>query len=224
VVGVLPRFPTVGASFVVADEGALAARLDSREPGTGAVDELWLWAPDASGPALARSLAQPPFDRLAVALRSAEQDRLVADPLARGAAGLLVTSAMLALAVAVLAVVLLVVADRRDEAAELYAWEADGLAPRALRRSLFVRAAAVVLLAVPAGLLVGLVLTRATASIVTVTAVGTTPTPPLALSVGPAWVGAVLGAGLVVALGAAAAVAASSLREPLPVPPDAGQR
>jgi hypothetical protein len=222
VVGVLPRFPTVGGSFVVADEAALADRLDSREPGTGAVEEVWLWAPAGAGSALASSLAQPPYDRLSVALRSVEQDRLATDPLALGAAGLLVTSALLALAVAVLAVVLLVVADRRDEAAELYAWEADGLAPRTLRRSLFARAAAVVLLAVPAGLLVGLVLTRATASIVAVTAVGTTPTPPLALSVGPAWVAAALGLGLVVSLAAAAAVAASSLREVLPAPPDPG--
>jgi hypothetical protein len=222
VVGVLPRFPTVGGSFVVADEAVLADRLDSREPGTGAVEEVWLWAPAGAGSALDSSLAQPPYDRLSVALRSVEQDRLATDPLALGAAGLLVTSALLALAVAVLAVVLLVVADRRDEAAELYAWEADGLAPRTLRRSLFARAAAVVLLAVPAGLLVGLVLTRATASIVAVTAVGTTPTPPLALSVGPAWVAAALGLGLVVSLAAAAAVAASSLREVLPAPPDPG--
>ncbi len=140
--------------------------------------------------------------------------------MARGAAGLLVVSAVLALAVAVLAVVLLVVADRRDEAAELYAWESDGVAPHTLRSSLFVRALAVVLLALPAGLVLGLLLARATAAIVTVTAVGTTPHPPLALSVGPAWVAAVLGAGLVVALASAAVVSAGSLREAMPRPPD----
>jgi hypothetical protein len=220
IVGVLARFPTVGDSFVVADEGALADRLDSRLPGAGSVVELWIAGPDSSETALATALSQGPFDQLEVDLRSADQARLAADPLARGAAGLLVVSAVLALAVAVLAVVLLVVADRRDEAAELYAWESDGVAPRTLRTSLFVRAVAVVALAVPAGLLLGLVLARATAAIVTVTAVGTTPHPPLALSVGPAWVAAVLGAGFLVALAAAAIVASGSLREAMPRPPD----
>ena len=117
-------------------------------------------------------------------------------------------SALLSVAVAVLAVVLLVVADRRDEAAELYAWESDGVAPRTLRRSLFARAVAVVGLALPAGVALGLLLGGATSAIVTVTAVGTAPQPPLALSVGPVWVAAVLGTGLVLSLAAAALVAA----------------
>ena len=47
VVGVLPRFPTVGPSFVVADARALADALDARDPGTGSVRELWLSSPDA---------------------------------------------------------------------------------------------------------------------------------------------------------------------------------
>ncbi len=220
VVGVLPRFPTVGDTFVVADEAALADRLDSRAPGTGSVAELWLAGPDPAEGTLATALGQAPYDQLRVDVRAAEQARLAADPLARGAAGLLVASAVLALAVAVFAVLLLVVADRRDEAAELYAWESDGVAPRTLRSSLFFRAVAVVLLALPAGVVLGLLLARATAAIVTVTAVGTTPHPPLVLSVGPVWVAVVLGSGLGLALAAAALVAAGSLREAMPRPPD----
>jgi len=220
VVGVLPRFPTVGDAFVVADESLLAQRLDSREPGTGAVTELWLSTPDSSVPTLSHALAGSPYDRLTVTEQAVEQARLAGDPLARGAASLLVVSALLSVAVAVLAVVLLVVADRRDEAAELYAWESDGVALRTLRASLFARAVAVVGLALPAGVALGLLLAGATSAIVTVTAVGTPPHPPLALSVGPMWVAAVLGAGLVVFLAAAAMVAASSLREDLPRAPD----
>ena len=220
VVGVLPRFPTVGDAFVVADESLLARRLDSREPGTGAVTELWLSAPAGGSAALSRALAGPPYDRLTVTEQAVVQARLAGDPLARGAASLLVVSALLSVAVAVLAVVLLVVADRRDEADELYAWESDGVAPRTLRRSLFVRAVAVVGLALPAGVALGLLLGGATSAIVTVTAVGTAPQPPLALSVGPVWVAAVLGTGLVLSLAAAALVAAGSLREELPRAPD----
>jgi hypothetical protein len=220
VVGVLPRFPTVGDAFAVADQAALGERLDSREPGTGAVGELWLSAPPDQSAALATALGAAPYDRLTVTDQAAEQARLAGDPLAGGAASLLVVTALLAVAVAVLAVVLLVVADRRDEAAELYAWESDGVAPRTLRASLFARAVAVVGLALPAGVALGLLLAGATAAIVTVTAVGTAPHPPLALSVGPVWVAVVLGTGLLVSLVAAALVAAGSLREDLPRAPD----
>ncbi|MGE5830036.1 MAG: hypothetical protein ACM30G_16995, partial [Micromonosporaceae bacterium] len=76
VVAVLPRFPTLGSSFVVADAGALADILDARDPGTGAVSELWLSAPPGRGDQLARALAAAPFDRLRVRLRQAYEDRL----------------------------------------------------------------------------------------------------------------------------------------------------
>jgi hypothetical protein len=99
VVGVLPQLPTVGDSFVLADESVLAQRLDSREPGTGAVTELWLSTPEPSAGALAAALGGPPYDRLGVDLQAVQQARLAADPLARGAAALLVVGALLAVAV-----------------------------------------------------------------------------------------------------------------------------
>ena len=220
VVGTLPRFPTTGASFVVADVGALADQLDAREPGTGSVAELWVWAPDRASADLARVLALPPYDRLTVALRSQREAGLRSDPLAVGAQSLLTFSALLAMVVALLALVLLVLAERRDESAELYAWESDGVAPSTLRLSLFVRALAVVAVALPAGLLTGLVLSRVTTTLVALTAVGTTPRPPLVLSVGPLWVSGVLGVGLVVAILASGGVALGALRERLPMRPE----
>jgi hypothetical protein len=74
--------------------------------------------------------------------------------------------------------------------------------------------------AVPAGLLVGLVLSRATSALVAVTALGTAPVPPLAPATGAAWVAVVLVAGLAAALLIAAALTATELREPLPVVPE----
>jgi hypothetical protein len=216
VVRVVPRFPTAGARFVVADVHALAGALDAREPGTGSVSELWLWAPDGAAGQLATALAAPPFDRLTVDLRQSRQDQLSGDPVARGAASLLTVSALVAVLVAMLAVVLLVVAERRDESAELFAWESDGVPPRTLRVSLFSRAAAVVAGAVPAGLLVGLLLSRITAALVQVTAVGTAPVPPLRLAAGPAWVAGVLALGVAAGLLVAAAVAGTALRERMP--------
>ena len=217
VVAVAPRFPTVGAHFVVADAGALANVLDAREPGTGGVSELWLSGPTDQ---LASSLARSPYDQLAVEFRQDRQTALATDPLAVGAARLLTTDAVIGVLVAVLAVLLLVVAERRDEAAEQYAWESDGVRPATLRRSMFARAAAVVVVAVPGGLLVGLALSAITTRFVAVTAVGSVPQPPLTLAVGAPWALAVIGGGVVLGLLAALAIAGSSLREPLPRRPD----
>ena len=221
VVGVLPRFPTAGPSFVVADVHALADALDARDPGTGSVTELWLTA-GSSADMLTRALAAAPFDLLRVDLRQAREDRLAGDPLARGAAGLLTASALLAFVVALVSLVLLVVADRRDESAQLYAWESDGVAPRTLRLSLFLRAVAVVAVGVPGGVLIGLVLSRVTAALVRVTAVGTDPVPPLTLVVSPLWTVVAVGAGIAAGLVACAAVAGAALRERLPSRPEEG--
>ena len=220
VVGTLPRFPTAGPAFILADARALAEALDARQPGTGSVAELWLWAPDQQTGAQATALAQPPYDRLTVNLRSERELTLRTDPVAAGAQSLLTFSALLALLVGVLALVLLVLAERRDESAELYAWESDGVSPGTLRGSLFVRALAVLAVALPAGVVTGLVLSQVTTTLVALTAVGTTPRPPLTLSVGPLWVAAVIGTGALLGVVASGGVAMSALRERMPRRPE----
>ncbi|NUO58798.1 MAG: hypothetical protein HOV78_19225 [Hamadaea sp.] len=219
IVQVLPRFPATGERFVVADVRALADALDAREPGTGSVSELWLSSSDPN--ALRQNLAKSPYDQLSVRSRAQVQDQLATDPLAVGAASLLWTGALVALGVAAVALVLLVIAERRDDAAELYAWESDGLTPGALRGLLFARATAVVAVAVPCGVLLGLLLTRLTTALVLVTAVGSTPRPPLALAASPLQLAAVLGAGVGLGLLCAGLVAWRSFRTPLPVRPEA---
>jgi hypothetical protein len=214
----LPRFPATGERFVVADERALARALDARKPGTGTPTELWLSSTDPVR--LGQALHKEPFDQLDLALQADMRHRLATDPLATGAASLLWTGALTALGVAVLSLVLLVVAERRDDAAELYAWESDGLTPAALRGLLFARAAAVVLVAVPCGLLLGLLLTRMTTALVLVTAVGSTPRPPLALAASPADLAIVLGTGIGAGLLAAGLVALRSFRSTLPMRPE----
>ena len=220
VVGTLPRFPTAGPAFILADSQALADALDARQPGTGSVAELWLWAPDQQTAALATAVTLPPYDRLTVSLRSERESTLRADPVAAGAQSLLTFSAVLALLVGLLALVLLVLAERRDESAELYAWESDGVSPGTLRGSLFVRALAVLAVALPAGVVTGLILSRVTTTLVALTAVGTTPRPPLTLSVGPLWVAGVLGVGALLGVVASGGVAMSALRERLPRRPE----
>ena len=92
--------------------------------------------------------------------------------------------ALLALAVAAVALVLLVIGERRDGAGELYAWEADGTRPATLRRMLAVRMVAVAAIGIPVGVLAGLLVARAGATLVAVDASGTSPTPPLSVTLG----------------------------------------
>jgi hypothetical protein len=166
---------------------------------------------------------------LTVRDRAAVQAHLRADPVARGASAVLTLGAALTLLVGAAALVLLVVAERRDDAAQTYAWEADGVAPRTLRHSLWWRAVAVAVPSVPLGLAAGLLLTGLTARLVAVTATAATPHPPLSATTGAGWGSPAAAAGLAVpaliavvvvlavALGMSFLVAAAALREPLPV-------
>ena len=221
VVGVLPRMPTTTGRFALVDQTALTHILDGQQPGTGAVTELWAAASNGEArAALDTALAHAPYNQAAITERQTIVAALASDPVARGSRLLLALAAGLALLVAAAAVVLLVLGDRNDDAGELNAWESDGVRPATLRRVLLVRALSVVAVAVPIGLLGGLVLARVGADLVAVDAAGSTPRPPLRVAVGPLWSGGVLLVGLGVAIGLAAFVAATSLREPLPVRPE----
>jgi hypothetical protein len=224
VVATVSRFPTMNGPFVIADRAAITALLDRTEPGTGAARELWVSAPPHSRSALDQAVTRSPYDKLTVARRVPLQAQLAADPVAHGSQLLLALIAGLALLVAGVALVLLVVGERRDDAGELHAWEADGLRPATLRRVLFLRALSVVGVALPVGLATGLVLARAGATLVAVDASGVAPRPPLQAAVGVAWTAVVLllGVGLGVAL--CWAVAARMLRERLPVRPETDLR
>ncbi len=220
IVAIAPRFPTVGAHFIVGADDQLADALDRREPGSGGITELWLAAPPGSVAGLTAALARPPYDQLSIQLRADQQRALDDDPLAHGATRLLLTDALLGLVIAALAVMLLVIAERRDDAAELYAWESDGLPPATLRRSMFARALAVVAIGVPGGILIGLLLTTFTTRLVAVTAVGTAPVPPLSVAFGALPATVAVAGGVLACLVAAAIVAGVALREPLPRRPE----
>jgi hypothetical protein len=220
VVGTLPRFPTMTDRFVLADRVAVSGWLDRDQPGTGAPRELWVSAPRESRTALSRALSAAPYDRLTVAERAPLQSRLAADPVARGSELLLVLIAGLALLVGAVALALLVIGERRDDAGELNAWEADGLRPATLRRVLLLRALTVVAVSLPFGLATGLLLARAGTTLVAVNASGVAPLPPLQAAVGPAWTALVLLVGVGLGVAVSWAVANRMLRERLPVRPE----
>ncbi len=156
VVGRPGRFPTVPAGgFLVADEAALAARLDADAPGQGRPDELWLETDDLARTRVA--LAAPSLASLTFAYRADLERALRADPVFRGVAGTLAVAAAAAVGLAALG--LLVAGSDRDRRLE-EDLAAQGLGPRALRRDARVRLAATAGLGLAGGLAVGLALGR----------------------------------------------------------------
>jgi hypothetical protein len=208
VVATLDRFPTVDGRFAIVDGPALGRLIDLSEAGAGQPIELWLQATPSV-------LDTVHLDGVDTARRDVIERRLRTDPVARGASALLFIAAALTLAVAMSTLVLLVVTERHDDAGQLFAWEADGVQPAVLRRSLWWRAAAVALPAVTGGAIIGIALSRLAARLVQITASATDAVPPLVPT--GAGIGALLvAAGTVLTLGVAALVAATSFRESLP--------
>ncbi|MFN8167534.1 MAG: hypothetical protein U0S36_01975 [Candidatus Nanopelagicales bacterium] len=212
VVGTLPRFPTLGERFVVGDRAALSAALDDLEPGSGRAHEAWA----TGGDAVLAAVRAAPYDRLAVTTQVQRRSDLESDAVSQGAGWLLLVAAGVSLLVGLLALVLLVVAERRDDEAELLAQEADGVTTSTLRRSLWLRAVGAAVPALVAGGVAGLALTRAVASLIELSAGGVAPTPPLLPAVGSGWTAAVLLAGVVLALAVCALAVARMLRSAWP--------
>jgi hypothetical protein len=227
VVAVLPRFPTVAGRFVVADRTALSLLVDRTDPGTGQPAEVWLDVPGGGGSSGGRPagssegtirarLAAAPFSGVEVQWASDLERNLRTDPVARGAVQLLMLTAILTMLVALAGLVLLVVGERFEDADELYTWEANGVPPGALRQALWIRAVLIAVLAVPVGVVGGLVLTRLTARLVDATAGAQQSQPPLVPVTGLGTALPTVLIGLLLALAAAGVVALMSFREPLP--------
>ena len=111
-----------------------------------------------------------------------------------------------AIGLALAGLLLVVVADLRDERGELFDLEAQGATPDTLRRHLRLRALMLVGMGLVGGIVTGAVLSALVVSLVEVTANATAPQPPLELSVD--W--SVLGLGLL-AYAAAAALLVSAV-------------
>ena len=199
VVATARRFPTLGDSFVVADQSWLYTALNGPQPRAGLVTELWVDG-GSSPDRVAEALARPPLDRLQVSSRKQIQGDLAKDPLGRGVLITLGAAAIAALALALAGLMLAVVSDLRDERGELDELEAQGASPCDLRRHLRLRALIVSAAGVVGGVATGAVLGTLVVGVVRLTAGAAAPEPPLRLD---------LGLGLVaIALGLYAAAAA----------------
>src|SRR5436190_1234168 len=182
-VAVARRFPSSTSEdtqdFVVADRRLVETALNASQPATGFPTELWL---NASRPLDVR-LRRPPFDVLSVASQAGLERSLRHDPVARGALLMLEVASVTALVLALLGLVLGVVSERRDEAADLFALDAQGLPPASLRRQLRLRALVVGVSGAAGGVRPALVLSLLVVGFVELTANAGVPNPPLELSV-----------------------------------------
>jgi hypothetical protein len=213
VAAVAHRFPGILESqtsdFVVVDQPALAAALNVASPGFGFPTELWLDVPGSRRAAVEAKLRKPPFTALAVASQSQREASLRHEPIARGALAMLEAAAITAVVLALLALVLGASSERRDEAAELFDLEAQGVAPASLRRQLRLRASMAGLAGALGGAVTGLTLSLLVVRFVELTANATVPEPPLELA--PDWP-LILAAAAVAAVIAAALVALATHR------------
>jgi hypothetical protein len=183
-VAVARRFPSATSEdttdFVVADRDALVTALNASQPGSGFPTELWI---DSKRPGLAQRLHRPPFDVLSVASEADLERQLRRDPVARAAVAMLEAASVTALVLALVGLGLGVVAEQRDEAADLFDLEAQGLAPASLRRQLRLRALVVAAGGIAGGVLTALVLSVLVVGFVELTANAGVPNPPLVLAV-----------------------------------------
>jgi hypothetical protein len=200
VVGTVDRIPTVDEDVVIADGPTLATALSATAPGTGTPNEVWLDAPARHERAVSAALRRPPFDALEVNAHEALLSDLRSEPLARGTLYTLAAAALSALGLALVGLLLVLVADLRDERGELFDLEAQGASPGLLRRHLRLRTAFAAVFGLIGGIATGAVLAALVVALVTLTAAGGSAELPLLLGID--WPVVALGLLLYFALGA----------------------
>jgi len=170
VAGVVDHFPGTTGDAVVGDVDSLRTAIDSRVPGAGRPNEIWIAKPAAGTAATMAALAQPPFAGVEAVSREALLDEAHNDPLGHGTLVALDAAAAVALLLAALGLALTVLSDLRDDRGDLYDLEAQGAAPSLLRRIVRVRALVVGVSGVLAGGVAGAVLALLVTRVVAATA------------------------------------------------------
>jgi hypothetical protein len=189
IASVASRFPGVSTSsrssdFLVADRDTLISALNAAGPGAGFVNEIWVDGQGAHArERLGRELRRPPFEVLAFDSRPARVQALSGDPIARASTVLLRLTAVAALVLALLGLLVAAASDVRDDAKELFELEAQGMTPPELRRHIRARAALTLTAGLAGGALLGLAFTLVVVRLVELSAVTTLPEPPLVLSI-----------------------------------------
>jgi hypothetical protein len=207
-------FPTVierPTSFVVLDYETLFAALNVDRPGYALPTEAWFFDPQPAD--FAERLEESPF-RLAAAIGVEPlTERLLNDPLAAGTRDVLGLAAVAAAALALLGLVLATRSALGSERLLLAEYEAMGVPPSTLVRSMQVRLLILSVLGVAAGVLGALLAVRMVGAFVAVTGTSTRPLPPIEPVVAWGAIAVVLAAVAVAGLATSALLAGRTLRE-----------
>ena len=196
VAGTVNRFPTLDTRFVIVDGPSYGLALNMLQPGSGTANEQWIAFNGASRSSAGASMSGVEFRQLVVSDRVDIQSGLAGNTLGRSVVATFLVSALLAALLGALSMAFVIQADRLDEAPLLRMLRSEGASPRTLVGVLVTRAGALLVAAVPLGIVGGLLLLRAVRSLVQITASGAVPIPALRVSV-PVWQLAALVATLV---------------------------
>jgi hypothetical protein len=202
VIGRAQLFPTVVErphDFLVLDFDTLFATLNADQPGLAVPGERWFFG------------GAPAFAPLTAAR---VESRLRDDPLAAGTRTVLGVTGVLAAALGLIGLVLATRSALGSERVVLGEYEALGVSPAALRRTVQLRLLVLSALGIAAGVAGGVLGVRLIGAFVAVTGTARRPLPPIVAVVDWVAVVAVVAALVAAALAAAALVAGRALREP----------
>jgi len=165
---------------VVLDAAPLFLAINADNPGQGLPNEALLKTPsDARTAEVVGVLEQEPFPPLVIQARPALEALVANDPFALGLSATLLVGAMAGLGLALAGMLLAALAELRDERGELADLEEQGLGPGALRRLTTLRSMLVLVVAIVAGLALGVGLTWFGTAAVAVGLTDAPPVPPL---------------------------------------------
>lgn len=213
-VGEAKLFPTVTedtAHFAVFDYNTLFAALNHDSPGNAPPSEAWFF--DTQPPGFASALTQPPF-RVEAALNTEQlAEKLQDDPLAAGTSRLLTWGALAAALLALFGLLLATGSALGTERQLLAEYEALGVPPTTLARSIQLRLVVLSFLGLTGAVLGAILAVRLVSAFVAVTGTVGRPLPPIEPAI--AWqAGALLLVFVAASLVLAAAVLATrALRE-----------
>lgn len=207
-------FPTVvddPESFVVLDYDTLFAFLNADRPGFAAPSEAWFFQRQA--PNFVQRLETAPFRLESAVGVEPVTERLLNDPLAAGTRDVLSVAAIAAAALALLGLMLSTRSALGSERLLLAEYEAMGIPPATLARSLQIRLLLLSALGVAAGILGALLAVRLVGAFVAVTGASARPLPAIEPLVAWSAIAVVLAAVAIAGLATAVFLAGRTLRE-----------
>jgi hypothetical protein len=214
VVGRAQLFPTVleqPTSFVVLDYDTLFAALNVDRPGFSLPSEAWFFKPQRAD--FAERLEAAPFRLESAVGVEPLTNRLLNDPLAAGTRDVLGLAAVAAAVLAALGLLLAARSTLGSERLLLAEYEAMGVPPATLARSMQARLLVLSALGVAAGFVGALLAVRMVGAFVAVTGTSARPLPPIQPVVAWSGIAIVLAAVVAAGLASAAFLAGQTLRE-----------